>query len=84
MYEAHFSVPMIGAVLNTINIRLDPRTINYILKHSNSKLVLVDTEFFSLFKSSLKYGGIKLKTITINDDKRFSKNLKLGLDYESL
>ena len=46
MYEAHFSVPMIGAVLNTINIRLDPRTINYILKHSNSKLVLVDTEFF--------------------------------------
>ncbi len=84
MYEAHFSVPMIGAVLNTINIRLDPRTINYILKHSNSKLVLVDTEFFPLFKSSLKYGGIKLKIITINDDKRFSKNLKFGLDYESL
>ncbi len=46
MYEAHFAIPMIGAVINTINIMLDPKTISFILSHSDSKIIFSDTEFF--------------------------------------
>ena len=46
--EAHFGVPACGAVLNTINIRLDPETVAYILDHSGAKVLLVDTEFLPL------------------------------------
>ncbi|RVW36066.1 putative acyl-activating enzyme 6 [Vitis vinifera] len=42
MYELHFAVPMSGAVLNTINTRLDARTVSVLLRHSESKLVFVD------------------------------------------
>ncbi|CAD5190168.1 unnamed protein product [Musa acuminata subsp. malaccensis] len=42
MYEMHFGVPMSGAVLNTVNLRLDARTISILLRHSASKLVFVD------------------------------------------
>ncbi|KAK9290777.1 hypothetical protein L1049_008955 [Liquidambar formosana] len=42
MYELHFAVPMAGAILNTINIRLDARTISVLLVHSESKLIFVD------------------------------------------
>ena len=54
MYEAHFAIPMIGAVINTINIRLDAKTISYILEHSDSKLIFVDTEFIPIVKKALK------------------------------
>ncbi len=45
MFEAHFGVPMAGAVLNTINIRLETETVKYILEHSDAKIILVDTAF---------------------------------------
>lgn len=45
MFEAHFSVPMTGAVLNTINTRLDPETIAFILTHGEARVLLVDPEF---------------------------------------
>ena len=45
LFEAHYSVPMTGAVINTINIRLDPHTIAYILDHSDAKLFIMDTQF---------------------------------------
>ena len=44
MIEAHFGVPMSGAVLNTINTRLDSETIGYILNHSDAKIFIVDCE----------------------------------------
>ncbi|KAF3640900.1 2-methylpropanoate-CoA ligase CCL4 [Capsicum chacoense] len=44
MYELHFAVPMAGAVLNTINLRLDARTISVLLLHSESKLLFVDCQ----------------------------------------
>ncbi|MFG6529822.1 MULTISPECIES: AMP-binding protein [unclassified Sulfitobacter] len=46
--EAHFGVPACGAVLNTINIRLDPDTVAYILDHGGAKVLLADTEFLPL------------------------------------
>ncbi|KAM1012064.1 hypothetical protein ACFX13_048127 [Malus domestica] len=48
MYELHFAVPMSGAILNTINTRLDTRTVSLLLRHSESKLVFVDYELQSL------------------------------------
>jgi fatty-acyl-CoA synthase len=50
--EAHFGVPACGAVLNTINTRLDTGTVAYILDHGGASVVLVDTEFLSLAEAA--------------------------------
>src|SRR5438128_3135979 len=44
LYEAHFGVPMTGAVLNTLNTRLDARTIAFMLDHGEAKALIVDRE----------------------------------------
>ncbi len=51
--EAHFGVPACGAVLNTVNIRLDVDTVSYILQHGGAKAVLVDTAFLDLAESAV-------------------------------
>lgn len=48
MLEAHYAVPMLGAVLCSINIRLDSAAVAFILRHSEAKIVLVDSEFAAL------------------------------------
>jgi fatty-acyl-CoA synthase len=52
-FEAHFGVPMAGAVLNALNIRLDPETIAFILGHGEAKVLLTDTEFSPVVKAAL-------------------------------
>ena len=52
-FEAHFGVPMAGAVLNALNIRLDPETIAFILAHGEAKVLLTDTEFAPVVKEAL-------------------------------
>ena len=54
LFEAHYSVPMSGAVLNAINTRLDSKTITYILKHGGAKALIVDRQFHKVVKKSLK------------------------------
>ncbi len=54
MYEAHFAVPMAGAVLNTINTRLDAETIAYILDHGEAKVLLIDGELTTLVEKALR------------------------------
>jgi 3-(methylthio)propionyl---CoA ligase len=53
VFEAHFGVPMAGAVLNALNIRLDPETIAFILGHGEAKVLLTDTEFAPVVKAAL-------------------------------
>jgi len=53
MIEAHFAVPMTGAVLNTLNTRLDAKTIAFMLEHAESKVLLVDPEFVNLAREAL-------------------------------
>ncbi|XP_017633306.1 acetate--CoA ligase CCL3-like [Gossypium arboreum] len=53
-YEAHFGIPMSGAVINPVNIRLNASTIAFLLGHSQSSIVIVDQEFFTLAQNSLK------------------------------
>ena len=45
IFEAHYSVPMTGGVINTINTRLDAKTVGYILDHSDAKVLIVDRQF---------------------------------------
>ena len=59
MIEAHFGVNMCGAVLNSINTRLDADTVAYILDHSESKLVFCDTQFSPVLKQALAILGDK-------------------------
>ncbi|KAK4361438.1 hypothetical protein RND71_020390 [Anisodus tanguticus] len=54
MYEMHFAVPMAGAVLNTINTRLDAKNIAVILKHSEAKVFFVDYEYLEIAKKALE------------------------------
>ncbi|XP_047063510.1 2-methylpropanoate--CoA ligase CCL4-like [Lolium rigidum] len=54
MYEAHFGVPMSGAVLNNINTRLDARTVSVLLHHSGSKIVLVDPAMLLVLDDALR------------------------------
>jgi fatty-acyl-CoA synthase len=51
--EAHFGVPACGAVLNTINTRLDLDTVRYILEHGAARAVLVDTQFLDLAEAAI-------------------------------
>ncbi|KAK9062142.1 hypothetical protein SSX86_019328 [Deinandra increscens subsp. villosa] len=53
MYELYFAIPFAGAVINSINTRLDARTVSVILTHSESKLVFVDYQSASLVLDAL-------------------------------
>ena len=59
LFEAHYSVPMTGAILNTINTRLDSKTVSYILKHADTKALIVDRQFSSVVKKALADLGKK-------------------------
>ncbi len=84
IFEAHYSVPMCGAVLNTINIRLDAKTISYILNHSDAKVLVVDRQLHTEVKKALKTVKKEIIIIDIND--RFADQSKLekigNLEYE--
>src|SRR5512140_1194801 len=53
MYEAHFGVPMTGAVLNTLNTRLDAEAIAFMLEHGEAKVLITDTEFAPTIEQAL-------------------------------
>ena len=53
MFEAHFSVPMTGAVLNAINTRLDAKTVAFILQHAEAKVLFADAEFSAVLGAAL-------------------------------
>jgi fatty-acyl-CoA synthase len=54
MLECHYGVPMMGAVLNTLNTRLDAMTIGFSLDHAETKLLIVDKEFAGLAKNAIQ------------------------------
>lgn len=65
--EAHFGVPMIGAVLNTLNTRLDAPALAFILDHGECRLLLTDREFSPLIKEALSLAKVKPIVIDIDD-----------------
>jgi len=85
IFEAHYSIPMVGAVINAINTRLDPKTISYILNHSDAKVLIADRQFHEVIAKALKDVKNKITIIDIEDkDIDASKFKKIGeLEYES-
>jgi fatty-acyl-CoA synthase len=66
-FEAHFGVPMAGAVLNALNIRLDPEAIAFTLRHGEAKVLITDTEFSTVIKEALARLDAKPVVIEITD-----------------
>jgi fatty-acyl-CoA synthase len=85
MLEAHYGVAMAGAVLNTLNTRLDAQVIAFSLEHAEAKLVLIDTEFSGLMKDALALlKGPKPIVIDYHDKEFVAEGGRLGaIDYES-
>ena len=73
LLEAHYSIPMTGGVVNTINTRLDAQTIAYILDHSDAKLLITDTQFSPTIKKALSIYGKKIPIIDIHDEQAIFK-----------
>ena len=73
LLEAHYSIPMTGGVVNTINTRLDAQTIAYILEHSDAKLLITDTQFSPTIKKALSIYGKKIPIIDIHDEQAIFK-----------
>ncbi|KAL5574308.1 hypothetical protein UlMin_023905 [Ulmus minor] len=93
MYEMHFAVPMAGAVLNTINTRLDPKTIATILQHSEAKVFFVDYQFVPQASEALRIlmgdsshsSSTTMPLVIVIDDIDSPTGIRLGeLEYEQL
>src|SRR5919198_407351 len=67
MYEAHFGVAMAGAVLNTLNTRLDPEAIAFMLDHGEARLLITDKEFAPTIEAALKLVKRKLVVVDAED-----------------
>ena len=84
MNEVHFAVPMAGAVLNALNIRLDAPSIAFQLDHGGAKIILVDPEFSGVIAEALTLmKGPKPFVIDV-DDAAFAGGKRIGeLEYEA-
>ena len=85
MYEAHFGVPVTGAILNALNYRLDADNIAFILNHGEAKFLITDTEFSDTVKEALgKIGRDDVTIIDVDDELAEVRGPKLGeKDYEA-
>lgn len=83
MNEAHFAVPMAGAVLNALNIRLDAASIAFQLDHGGAKIILVDPEFSGVIAEAFTLmTGPKPEVVDV-DDKAFADGKRIGaIEYE--
>ena len=85
MLEAHFAIPMSGAVLNTLNTRLDAKTLAFMLQHAESKVLLVDPEFAELAQQAIAMIPQQIYIIDVADAE-YEKNAstaRIGqIEYE--
>src|SRR5688572_5768941 len=84
MYEAHFGVPMTGAVLNTLNTRLDVRTIAFMLEYGGAKVLIVDREFSTLAAAALDMIERRPLVIDVDDPLYEGAGERVGTEYETL
>ena len=87
MLECHYGVPMAGAVLNTINTRLDADTIGYILNHGEAKVVIVDREFVPVLQAAMALSGASPLVVEVEDaeaPEAVRGQTMGGLGYEAL
>ena len=82
MLEAHFAIPMTGAILNALNFRLDAKTIAFILEHGEAKVLITDKEFSSVIKEALNQINSNLLIIDIDDPLAMEGELLGEVSYE--
>jgi fatty-acyl-CoA synthase len=82
MLEVHHGVPMIGAVLNALNTRLDARAIAFMLQHGGARVLLTDREFAPTIEAALTLVKRKILVIDYSDPEFPQDGAKLGEDYE--
>jgi fatty-acyl-CoA synthase len=83
MYEAHFAVPMTGAVLNALNTRLDARAIAFMLEHGEATVLLVDREFSALAAAALGMINHTPIVIGVDDPVYDGEGELMGVEYEA-
>ncbi|WP_181704693.1 acyl-CoA synthetase [Chthonobacter rhizosphaerae] len=85
MIECHYGVPLCGAVLNTLNTRLDAATLAFILDHGEAKVLITDREFSAVIAEALSIATVKPLVIDYDDPEFAQTGARLGaLDYEAL
>lgn len=84
MIEVHFGVPMTGAVLNTINVRLDAEAIAFMLQHGEAKVLIADREFHREIESALSTLNRDLLLIDVDDPEYGEGQAISSLGYEEL
>ena len=83
MGEAHFGIPMTGAVLNALNTRLDAASIGFQLNHGEAKILITDREFAPTIKAALAVVDHELLVIDVDDPAYEGAGESIGvLDYE--
>lgn len=83
MVEAHFGVPMIGAVLNSLNVRLDAESIAYMLRHSETKVLIADREYGKVVLEALELLEQKPLLIEVDDPEYGEGEAISELEYEA-
>jgi fatty-acyl-CoA synthase len=83
-FEAHFGVPMTGAVLNALNVRLDAKAIAFILDHAETKVLFTDREYSDTIKAALELVADKPVVIDIDDPYFFGGELLGEKTYEDV
>ena len=83
LLEAHYAVPMLGAVLNALNIRLDASAIAFMLDHGEAKVILTDRMFSGVIKEALEVATNTPLVIDIDDPLDQSGELLGEIDYET-
>jgi fatty-acyl-CoA synthase len=84
MLEAHYGVPMTGAVLNALNYRLDARSLAFILQHGEARVLITDREFSTTIEQALALASRPITVIDIDDPLFTEGGALLGeMDYEA-
>jgi fatty-acyl-CoA synthase len=84
MFEAHFGVPMLSAVLNTLNTRLDPAAIAFMLDHGEARVLITDREFSATIRAALALmTGPQPLVVDVDDPLAEGGELIGALEYEA-
>ncbi len=85
MLECHYGAPMCGAVLNTLNTRLDAAALAFMLDHGEAKVLIVDREFSGVMAEALKLAKVKPLVVDYDDPEYDGPGARIGaLEYEAL
>jgi fatty-acyl-CoA synthase len=83
MLEVHYGVPMTGAVLNTLNTRLDAAILAFTLDHAETRILITDREFSAVIKEALKLASAKPLVVDYDDPEYAGDGERLGeIEYE--